>query len=73
METLAKQIEQGMRGEWKQRCFIEETDLEGIWPIDEKDREKKIAKFARNYGFRLMFYRKGLGAMFDKRPWQQRT
>ena len=66
METLAKQIEQGMRGEWKQRCFIEETDLEGIWPINEEDREEKIAQFAKKYGFRLRVYLKGICAIFDK-------
>ena len=72
METLAKQIERGMHGQWK-HCLIQEKELERVWPINEKDREKKIAEFARKYGFRLRFYRKGLGAMFDKWPWQQRT
>ena len=72
MEALAKQIEERMRGQWR-HSVIYEKDLERIWPRDEKDREKKIAEFAKKYGFRLRFYRKGLGAMFDKWPWQQRT
>jgi LAS superfamily LD-carboxypeptidase LdcB len=46
--------------------------LERIWPRDEEDREKKIAEFAKKFGFRLRFYSKGLGALFDKWPWQWR-
>jgi len=67
METLAKQIEGGMHGEWK-HCMIYEKDLERIWPRDEEDREKKIAEFAKKYGFRLRFYQKGMCAIFDKWP-----
>ena len=72
METLAKQIERQMKGQWR-HCMIYEKDLEPIWPRHEEDREKKIAEFATKYGFRLRLYRKGLGAMFDKWPWQKRT
>jgi hypothetical protein len=32
-----------------------------------------IAQFAKKYGFRLRFYQKGICAIFDKWPWQQRT
>jgi hypothetical protein len=67
METLAKQIEHGMHGGWK-HCLIYERDLERLWPLDEKDREAKIAQFARKYGFRLRFYGKGYCAIFDKWP-----
>ena len=70
METLAKQIERGMHGEWK-HCLIRDKDLERIWPINEKDREEKIAQFAKKYGFRLRFYRKRMGAIFDKWPPQR--
>jgi hypothetical protein len=72
METLAKQIEREMRGEWK-HCLIREKDLERIWPIHEKDREEKIAQFAKKHGFRLRFYGKGIGAIFDKWPAQRRA
>jgi hypothetical protein len=58
VDTLAKQIEDGMHGEWR-HCAIYERDLERFWPPDEKDRETKIAQFARKYGFRLRFYNKG--------------
>ena len=33
---------------------------------DEPDREAKIAQFAKEYGFRLRFYRMGMCAIFDK-------
>jgi hypothetical protein len=71
METLAKQIEREMHGEWK-HCLIHEKDLEPIWPINEKDRKKKIAQFAKTYGFRLRLYLKGVCAIFDKWPREQR-
>jgi len=69
METLAKQIEQRMHGDWS---MIHDEDLERVWPIDEEDREEKIAQFANEYGFRLRFYQKGLCAIFDKWPPEQR-
>ena len=61
METLAKQIEERMRDEWS---MIREEDLERVWPINEEDREEKIAQFAKEHGFRLIYYKLGLGAMF---------
>ena len=65
METLAKQIEERMRDEWS---MIREEDLERVWPINEEDREEKIAQFAKKYGFRLRHYVKGICAIFDKWP-----
>ena len=47
-------------------CGVYEEDLAPIWPISDRDREQKIQKFAREYGFRLRFYEKGLCAIFDK-------
>jgi hypothetical protein len=47
-----------MHGAWE-HCAIYEKDLERIWPLNEKDREAKIAQFAKKYGFRLRFYSKG--------------
>jgi hypothetical protein len=67
MDTLAKEIELRMHGEWK-HCMIYEPDLQRIWPINDQDREKKIAEFAKRYGFRLRFYSKGMCAIFDKWP-----
>jgi hypothetical protein len=47
---------------------IYEKGLARLWPLNEKDREAKIAQFATQYGFRLRFYSKGMYAIFDKSP-----
>jgi hypothetical protein len=68
MEMLARRIERDLKvGEWQQ-CAVYEHALIRIWPLNEKDRETKIAQFAKQYGFRLRFYRKGMCAIFDKWP-----
>jgi hypothetical protein len=71
--TLAKQIERTMHraGEdWarytNEHCAVYEKDLEQICPRSDKDRKKKLAEFAAQYGFRLRFYHKGLFAIFGK-------
>jgi len=71
METLARQIEQGMHGKEWIHSAIYEKDLARLWPLNEKDREAKIAQFATQYGFRLRFYNKGMCAIFDKWPLQR--
>ena len=53
-------------------CAIYEDELKRLWPINQEDREAKIAQFAMHYGFRLRFYRQGLCAIFDKWPPQKR-
>jgi hypothetical protein len=68
MKTLASRIECDLQvGEWKQ-CAVYEDELKRAWPLNEKERETKIAQFAKQYGFRLRFYRKGMCAIFDKWP-----
>lgn len=68
MEMLASRIERDLQvGEWKQ-CAVYEDELKRVWPLNEKERETKIAQFAKQYGFRLRFYRKGMCAIFDKWP-----
>jgi hypothetical protein len=67
METMAREIERQMHGQWK-HCAIYEDELQRLWPLDQKNRKGKIAAFAKKYGFRLRFYSKGLGAIFDKWP-----
>ena len=73
--TLAKQMESAMHRAGKQwflyqneHCALFENDLEYICPRKDKDRRKKLAEFAAEYGFRLRFYRDGLFAIFGKRP-----
>jgi hypothetical protein len=50
----------------RQHCAIYEDELQRIWPLDEKDREKKIAQFATEHGFKLSFYKQGLCAIFER-------
>jgi hypothetical protein len=48
------------------RCAVYEDELQRLWPVNQKDREAKIVQFAKDYGFRLRHYKKGLCAIFDK-------
>jgi hypothetical protein len=68
MEILARQIrrELELKTQTMGHCAIYEDKLQRIWPLHEKDRERKIAQFAREYGFHLSFYRQGLCAIFIK-------
>jgi hypothetical protein len=68
LKTLASRINRELQvGEWK-HCAVYEDELKRFWPLNEKDREAKIARFAKKYGFRLRLYTKGLCAIFDKWP-----
>ena len=50
-----------------EHCALFENDLEYICPRKDRDRTKKLAEFAAQYGFCLRFYRNGLFAIFGKR------
>ena len=68
MKTLARRIERQLQlGGWKHYAVYED-ELKRRWPLNQKDREAKIAHFAKEYGFRLRFYQKGMCAIFDKWP-----
>jgi hypothetical protein len=71
LKTLARQIEgQLQAGGWN-HCALYEHELIRVWPLHEPEREAKIAKFAKEYGFRLRFYGMGMCAIFDKWPPRQ--
>jgi hypothetical protein len=40
--------------------------LQRIWPLNEENRKAKIEQFAKEYGFKLSFYKQGLCAIFEK-------
>ena len=68
MRTLARQINRELKRREQAQCAIYEDELQRLWPLEQKDRETQIAQFAKDYGFRLRHYKKGLCAIFDKRP-----
>ena len=47
------------------------NELKRFWPLSEKHRKAKIARFAKKHGFRLRFYNKGLFAIFDTKSPKQ--
>jgi hypothetical protein len=66
MKILASRIIRQLEvGRWE-HCAIYENELQRLWPLDEKNRKAKIAAFAKEYGFRLSFYKPGLCAIFEK-------
>ena len=71
METLASRIEHQLQvGKWAYNvphAPVYEPELKRFWPLNEEHRKAKIAQFAKEHGFRLRFYSKGLFAIFDKR------
>jgi hypothetical protein len=65
MEILAGHIKRELERKLRKLGTARSTkELQRIWPQNEKHREKKIAQFARNYGFHLSFYSYGLCAIF---------
>jgi hypothetical protein len=72
METLASRIEHqlqvGKSPYNVPRAPVYEHELKRFWPLNEEHRGAKIAQFAKQHGFRLRFYSKGLCAIFDKEP-----
>ena len=68
VKILANHITRELERQTKNlgHCAIYENELQRLWPLDEKDREKKIAQFATDYGLQLTFYRQGMCAIFEK-------
>ena len=65
LASLIKRQLEGQVGKWG-HCTIYEVELQRIWPLNEKNRKAKIAKFAKEHGFDLSFYKPGLCAIFQK-------
>jgi hypothetical protein len=61
---LAAQIHREL--EHGERSTVYEFELIRTWPLNEKDREAKIAAFATEHGFCLRFYRMGWCAIFER-------
>ena len=48
-------------------CAVYEDELQRIWPMNEENRKAKIAQFAKENGFHLVYYKRGLCAIFEPR------
>jgi hypothetical protein len=69
MEILAEQIKRQLEIQnGIHHCPIWEEELQRIWPLNEMDRERKIAQFAKDYGLHLTWYRQGICAILEKEP-----
>ena len=66
MKLLAQLIKRQLRLEANEfgYCAIYENELQRVWPKNEENRRAKIAQFAAEHGFRLIYYKLGLCAMF---------
>jgi hypothetical protein len=66
MKILAQLIRRRLRLETNEfgYCAIYENELQRVWPKNEENRKAKIAQFAKEHGFRLIYYKLGLCAMF---------
>ena len=47
-------------------CAIYEEELQRFWPSDLENREAEIERFAKQHGFKLRFYKRGLCAIFQE-------
>jgi hypothetical protein len=45
---------------------VYEDELQRVWPINEQNRKTKIEQFASENGFRLVYYKRGLCAIFEE-------
>jgi len=68
MKRLASRVQHELQVGEGQHYAAYEDELQRIWPLDEKDRKAKIAQFAKEGGFYLSFYKKGLCAIFENSP-----
>ncbi len=68
MKTLVSKIQLEFQIDGVGHYAAYEDELQPIWPLNEQDREEKIAQFAKEYGFHLSFYKLGLCAIFIKNP-----
>ena len=68
MKILARLIKRELRlqaGKYG-HCAVYEDELQRVWPINEENRKAKLAQFANENGFRLVYYKRGLCAIFEE-------
>jgi len=66
VKTLAQLIRRQLQLEANEfgHCAIYEDELQRVWPKNEKNRKAKLAQFAKEHGFRFIYHKLGLCAMF---------
>jgi hypothetical protein len=72
MEILAEHIDEQMLANRWGHCAVYEEQLQRLWPKTLPNRAEAIEQFGKQYGFRLIYYRNGVCAIFEKespRPW----
>ena len=47
-------------------CAVYEDELQRVWPLNEENRKAKIKRFANKNGFHLVYYKRGLCAIFEQ-------
>jgi len=47
-------------------CALYEDELQRVWPLDVENRKAKIEQFGNENGFRLVYYKPGLCAIFEE-------
>jgi hypothetical protein len=68
MRTLAARIRRELRQTAQPipHCAIYEEELQRFWPLELENREAEIKRFAKQYGFKLRFYKRGFCAIFQE-------
>jgi hypothetical protein len=66
MRRLASKIKHELEVHEAEHYAAYENELQRIWPLDEENRKSRIEQFAKEYGFRLAYYKQGLCAIFQK-------
>ena len=70
MQKLAAQIRRELRESTQliPYCAIYEEELQRFWPLELRNRKAEIERFAKQHGFKLRFYKRGLCAIFQENP-----
>jgi len=72
MKNLAEHIDEQIQANRWGHCAVYEEELQRLWSMNMENRKAAIERFSEEYGFRLIYYRGGICAIFEKespRPW----
>jgi Sigma-70, region 4 len=62
MDALASRIEHQLKA--SNYCTVYERELSRVWPMSDKDRERKIDAFALAHRLQVVFHKAGLYTIF---------